>query len=445
MSVATVTIPVSAKPCNLTYNSLFTEAKALDASDSLRYTRYHFSYPKDTLYFCGNSLGLQPDTVRSAIQEELDRWAQLGVKGHFAPPVGWADAEKAAALSVAPLVGAKTSEVAIMNSLTVNLHMMLTAFYRPEGKRVKILLEQGAFSSDEYALQTHVSSRGLDPNEVLVRLAPRSGETLLREEDILKAIEEGGRKGDLAMVMMGGVQYYSGQVLPMRKMCETGRRVGVIVGFDLAHAVANVELELHDWEADFAVWCSYKYLCAGPGAVGGCFIHEKHGTKKLERLGGWWGHDRESRFGMPRDFRAMKGAAGFQVSNPPIFGLVGVTAAAQMIQEFGGVKTLRKKSCKLTGWLEKVLKERLNDEVEIVTGGENERGSQLSLRVWRVRSLKGGMHGFNERLEKRGVVCDVREPDVLRVAPCAMYNGFEEVVRMVRVLEEELHRLTRSM
>lgn len=306
-----------------------------------------------------------------------------------------------------------------------------------------ILIEDGAFSSDEYAVQTHVRARGLCAEEVIERVSVREGESLVRDEDVIDAIREGGRKGRLALVLFGGVQYYTGQVFRMKEMCQVGREVGVVVAFDLAHAVGNVELQLHEWGVDFAVWCSYKYLNGGPGAVGGCFVHERHQGRELQRLGGWWGHERESRFLMEREFVAQRGAAGFQVSNPPILALVGVTAAGRVFAEAGGMRNVRKKSVKMTGFLERLLRERVGDRVDIVTPRDVERrGAQLSLRLRRVREWTGGnMHAFNERLERRGVVCDVREPDVLRVSPAPLYNSFEDVVRFVEVLETELDQL----
>lgn len=320
---------------------------------------------------------------------------------------------------------------------------MLTAFYRPQGRKRKILVEDGAFSSDEYALQSHVAARGMVPDDVIVRLTPRDGERLLRDEDVLRAIRELAEEGLLAVVLLPGVQYYTGQLFPMREACAVAREHGIPIGFDLAHAVGNVELSLHDWGADFAVWCSYKYLNAGPGAVAGAFVHERHASGELPRLAGWWGHDRKSRFAMPRDFVAQRGAPGFQLSNPPVLAIVPVGEAARVFEEAGGMGVVRGKSVRLTSFLERLLEERLSGAVEVITPREVERrGAQLSLVVERVRRWEGGdMHAFNERLEKRGVVCDVREPDVLRVAPAPLYNSFMDVVRFVEVLEQVLQEI----
>lgn len=419
------------------------EAARLDFSDPLRSTRSQFSLPAP-VYLCGNSLGPQPHSTRIALQAHLDKWASLGVAGHFASPDPWADIEVSAAAVVAPLVGARPHEVAIMNSLTVNLHLMLTAFYRPDGDRNCILVEDGAFSSDEYALQTHIAARGLQPDDVIIRLKPRLGERPLRDLDILCAIRDLGASGRLALVLLPGVQYYTGQLFPLADVCAVAKEEGVPIGFDLAHAVGNVPLSLHDWGADFAVWCSYKYLNGGPGAVAGAFVHERHASAQLPRLAGWWGHDRSSRFAMPRDFVPQMGAPGFQLSNPPVFALVPVAEAARVFEKAGGMEAVREKSVKLTAFLERMIGERLRDEVEIVTPREKgRRGAQLSLVLERVRRWEGGdMHAFNERLEKRGVVCDVREPDVLRVAPAPLYNSFMDVVLFVEVLEQVLREIS---
>lgn len=422
------------------FTSAYQQAEREDAADPLHHIRYKFSHPPDTTYLCGNSLGLQPHAARHAVTTELDRWATQGVHAHFSAPTPWVDAEREAAAVMEPIVGARPGEVAVMNSLTLNLHLMLTAFYRPHGNRVQIMIEDGAFSSDEYAVQTHVRARGLCAEEVIERIGGKDGESVVRDEDVVEAIRKGGREGRLALVLFGGVQYYTGQVFGMKEICEAGREVGVVVGFDLAHAVGNVELRLHDWGADFAVWCCYKYLNGGPGAVAGCFVHGKYMEKDLKRLGGWWGHERESRFLMGREFVAQKGAAGFQLSNPPILALVGVTAAGRVFEEAGGMGNVRAKSIKLTGFLDKLLREKVGNEVDVVTPAEVEnRGAQLSLRLWRVREWMGGsMRDFNARLERRGVVCDVREPDVLRVAPAPLYNSFRDVARFVEVLKMEL-------
>lgn len=430
-------------PLLLTTSQAHELAERLDAADPLRDVRAEFSLPAP-VYLCGNSLGPMPRSVRTALTAHVDKWASSAVMGHFSKPEPWADIEDEAARLYVPLVGARhASEVAVMNSLTVNIHLMLTAFYRPAGPRCKILLEDGAFSSDEYALQTHVTSRGLDPAAVLHRVGPRPGEALLRDDDLVAEIHALARKGELALVLLPGVQYYTGQVFPMGAACAAAREHGVPIGFDLAHAVGNVELRLHDWGADFAAWCSYKYVNGGPGALSGVFVHERHADAAVPRLAGWWGHDRATRFAMPREFAAQRGARGFQLSNPPVFGVVPVAEALRVFARAGGIKAVRAKSVRLTGFLERLLRERLGGEVDIVTPGEAaRRGCQLSLRLWRVQRWGGGgMRAFNARLAWLGVVCDVREPDVLRVAPAPLFNSYKDVLLFACALERVLHEI----
>lgn len=413
----------------------------LDKSDPLRSFRsqFHNPYP---VYLCGNSLGLMPIRTSQAIQTHLDKWSSKAVHAHFTQPQPWASIEERAAELSLPIVGARFShEVSVMNSLTVNIHLFLVSFYQPKGKRSRILIEQHAFPSDEYALQTHIKSRGLDPQSNIIRLSPRPGEILLQEADILATIQD--QKDELALVLLPGVQYYTGQVFPMRQITEQAHKHGIPVGFDLAHAVGNIPLSLHEWGVDFAVWCNYKYLNSGPGAVSGVFLHDKHAESELHRHAGWWGHDRETRFEMPQEFVPQKGARGFQLSNPPVLSLVPVTESLGLIAEAGGIQRLRRKSVQLTGFLEQCL-ERLARSVEIISPKEErQRGCQLSLRLKVGGEVR--IRDVNEQLSKAGVVCDVREPDVLRVAPAPLYNSFEDVWRFVQVLEEVLEkRLTES-
>lgn len=412
------------------------EAQALDKADPLQTTRSKFTLPAP-VYLCGNSLGPLPKSVPPALQRHLDKWGALGVGGHFRGKEPWADIERVAAQRYVPLVGAaRDEEVAVMNSLTVNLHLMLTAFYRPRGKQRKILVEEGMFCSDEYAVQTHVASRGLDPEVCIERLRPRKGEALLREGDVVRKIRDMGDAGTLALVLMPGVQYVTGQVFPMEEIARAGREVGVPIGMDLAHAVGNVELKLHEWGVDFAVWCSYKYINGGPGGVGGAFLHERWFAEELPRLAGWWGQERGRRFGMGKEFVPQMGIWGFQVSNPSVFSIVGVAEGLRVFEEAGGMGILREKSVILTGFLEKVILERLGEEVEIISPREIEgRGCQLSLKI---RKVKGAVRRVNEELEKVGVVCDVREPDILRVAPTPLYNRFVDCVLFVDALEKVL-------
>lgn len=445
-SASTTPLKTSSPSSPLASSSPFAaEAVNLDLCDPLRPIRSLFSLPAP-VYLCGNSLGPQPLSTRRVLLDHLDKWASHGVAAHFTHPDPWADIQVSVAALVAPLVGARHEEVAVMNSLTVNLHLMLIAFYRPEGKRRCILVEDGAFCSDEYALQSHVKAKGMVPDDVIVRLQPRNGERLLRDQDVLNAIRDLAEDGTLALVLLPGVQYYTGQLFPMREACAVAQELAIPIGFDLAHAVGNVELSLHDWGPDFAVWCSYKYLNSGPGAVAGAFVHERHAGADLPRLAGWWGHDRKTRFAMPRDFVPQRGAPGFQLSNPPVLAIVPVAEAAKLFEKAGGMGVVRRKSVRLTGFFERLLEERLSDAVEVVTPRDvDRRGAQLSLVVERVRRWEDGdMHAFNERLEKRGVVCDVREPDVLRVAPAPLYNSFMDVVRFVEVLEQVLQEISDS-
>lgn len=407
------------------------DAAELDSTDALAPFRARFSLPARA-YLCGNSLGPMPHATAAALTAHVQKWAEQGVDAHFAGEAPWAEIEDAAAQLSLPVVGARfVHEVVYMNSLTVNLHLMMTAFYRPCGVRRKVLVEEHAFPSDEYAVQTHLSSRGVDPTEAIVRVAPREGEALVRDDDVLATIRELARTGELALVLMPGVQYYTGQVFAMEDICSVCRDAGVPVGFDLAHAVGNVELDLHAWGADFAVWCTYKYLNAGPGAVAGAFVHDRHADAELPRLGGWWGHERATRFAMGREFRPQRGAPGFQLSNPPVLAMVPVAAALQVLQDAGGMRAVRAKSERMTAFLHRELKQ-LRD-VDVITPLESHRrGCQVSLRIRRTGA--GSMHDVNTKLASHGVVCDVREPDVLRVAAAPLYNSFGDIDAFIRAL-----------
>jgi len=414
-----------------TQKSLATKLRssALDAADPLRAFRANYSLPAP-VYLCGNSLGPLPHPARVLLNEHLDKWAALGVEGHFNGIQPWATIEgEAAALSV-DIIGAQHNhEAACMNSLTVNLHLMLTAFYRPVGERCKIIIEDHAFPSDEYAIQTHITSRGLEPSTCIVRLRPRPNEDLLRHDDILHTIRVLADEGTLALVLLPGVQYYTGQVFPIHEITQLCRQRYVPVGFDLAHAVGNIPLRLHEWGVDFAVWCTYKYLNSGPGAVAGLFLHHRHADADLPRHAGWWGHDRSTRFDMGRDFVAQRGALGFQMSNPPVMAIVPVIASLRLLQRAGGVLAVREKSLRLTKFLEEEVADKLGDDVEVISPREQAwRGCQLSLRLRLVRdSATINMHKVNDRLKGKGVVCDVREPDVLRVAPAPLYNSWDRI------------------
>jgi kynureninase len=409
-------------------------AVALDHEDPLAPYRHRFHHPTTPdgtpcLYFCGNSLGLQPWTVREYIEQELHDWATLGVEGHVQATHPWLPYHELLAAPTARLVGARPQEVVVMNALTVNMHLLLVSFYRPTPERYKIVIEADAFPSDRYAIASHIRWHGYDPTEALLPLVPRPGEATLRTEDIEALLEREGHT--IALLWIGGVNYYTGQAFDMARITRVGQAQGCLVGFDLAHAVGNLVLHLHDWGVDCAVWCSYKYLNAGPGAVGGCFVHERHAdSRELPRLAGWWGHNKTTRFRMPPDFEPLPGAEGWQVSNPPILQLAALRASMEIF-DTAGMEQLRAKSERLTGYLEYLLDYHHPRRVTSITPRDPpQRGAQLSLRVAR--------HGpaVHERLARAHVVCDWREPDVIRVAPVPLYNSFEEVYRFVEILTQ---------
>lgn len=406
-------------------------AAGMDRSDPLSYFRERFLFPEvsqpGAIYLTGNSLGLQPKTARSYIVEELDDWARLAVEGHIHARHPWLPYHEFVAEPLARLVGAKPVEVVAMNSLTVNLHLLMVSFYRPTADRFKIVIEKGAFPSDQYAVESQLKFHGITNG--LIELEPREGETTLRTEDILETID---REGDsIALILLGGVNYYTGQAFDMPVITEAGHRKGCIVGFDLAHAAGNLELRLHEWDVDLAAWCSYKYLNAGPGAIAGIFVHERHARSfELPRFAGWWGHDKETRFQMGPDFKPLAGAEGWQLSNPPIFQLAALRASLEIFDE-ATMPALRAKSVKLTGYLETLLRQIDTDRIEIITPDDSEqRGCQLSIRV--VNADKSLFDAVSER----GVIADWREPDVVRVAPVPLYNSFADVQRFSTILHE---------
>jgi len=411
-------------------------AERLDSEDPLAGLRGNFHIPSHPsgagAYLCGHSLGLQPTGVARIIQEELDRWARLAVDGHFEGERPWLPYHEALAPPLAHLAGALPSEVVAMNTLSVNLHLMLISFYRPTSERRRILIEQSAFSSDRYAVASQVRLHGFDPVTDLLEIAPRQGEHTLRTEDICALIEREGPR--LATVLLSGVQFLTGQLFDMREIARSARKAGCTVGFDLAHAIGNVPLELHDWDADFAVWCSYKYLNAGPGAIGGAFVHRRHADAPgLMRLAGWWGHDKSSRFAMPQDFRPLPGAEGWQVSNIPVLSCAPLFASLALFER-AGMKALRQKSLKLTGYLAFLLGRQLAHAVSILTPSQPAaRGCQLSLRLKRPAMQARGIF---DALTARGFVGDWRAPDVIRVAPVPMYNRYQEVWEFVAALEQ---------
>jgi kynureninase len=408
------------------------EALGLDRADPLAACRQRFLVPASAggapaIYFCGHSLGLQPVDARAAVLEELDDWAALGVRAHFEGRHPWYSFHERFRDCGARLVGALPGEVVMMNSLTVNLHLMLATFYRPTRDRYRILVEDGAFPSDAYAVQSQAVHHGYDPVDTLRIVRPRPGDHLLRIEDIEAALDADGRR--IALVLLPGVHYLTGQALDLGRIAAAARRHGCAVGFDLAHAAGNVVMKLHDWNVDFAVWCSYKYLNAGPGAVAGCFIHSRHGRNPaLPRLAGWWGNDPRTRFQMGPDFVPREGADGWQVSNPPILALAPLSASLAIFEQVG-MEALRRKSEGLTGYLDRLLRRLPAGQLEILTPREpSERGCQLSIRVRRNAAEIVGA------LTMAGVVADVREPDVVRVAPVPLYNTFHEVWRFARLL-----------
>jgi|SRR6185312_4420365 len=411
------------------------QAEALDRADSLASYRRRFHIPqhdgKDEIYLCGNSLGLQPRDTQRYMLEELEDWQRLGVKGHFDGRRPWMPYHEFASERTARLVGAKSIEVVNMNSLTVNLHLMMTSFYRPTQERHKLLIERGAFPSDRYAVESQVRLHGYDPDQSLIELASRSGDAFIPVEEIEALLAAEG--GKIALVMLPGVQYYSGQAFELKRIAAAAHKAGCRVGFDLAHAVGNLALQLHDSGADFAVWCNYKYMNSGPGAVAGCFVHERHAHAfDLPRLAGWWGHDKSTRFRMGPEFVPMAGAEGWQLSNPPVLGLAPLLASLELFDE-AGMPALREKSVKLTGYLEFLLKEKLAEHIDILTTADAaQRGCQLSLRLHNGRDAARRVF---EELEEAGVTGDWREPDVIRVAPVPLYNTYMDVFRFVEILE----------
>lgn len=410
-------------------------ARELDRQDPLAALRERFHIPKtengeDCIYLCGNSLGLQPLSTRAALLQELEDWRTLGVEGHFQAKNPWMPYHEFLTESYARLVGALPSEVVAMNSLTVNLHLLMVSFYRPTPERYKIIIEGGAFPSDQYAVKSQLEFHGFDPKDGLVELTPREGEHTLRRDDILTAIEREGPR--TALVLLGGVNYYTGQFYPLEAVTRAAHAQGCLVGFDLAHAVGNVPLRLHDWGPDFACWCSYKYLNSGPGSLAGAFVHQRHEQTERPRFAGWWGHDKESRFKMGPDFRPIPGAEGWQLSNPPILSLAAVKASLEIFDEVG-MKALREKSLKLTGFLLELLQG--HDGFHIMTPTtEDDRGCQLSLVV-----EKNGRRVF-DALTESGVVCDWREPDCIRIAPVPLYNSFGDVLKFSQIFLDEVAR-----
>lgn len=421
------------------YQNTLEFAREKDAKDPLRSFRDKFYFPnfheKDVVYFTGNSLGLQPKSTQSYIQEELDAWAKYGVEGHFMAQKPWFAYHEFLTNKLAKVVGAKPEEVVVTHSLTTNLHLLMVSFYQPKGKRTKILCEAKAFPSDAYALESQVKFHGLDMSH-LVEVAPREGEHLIREEDILNKIEELG--DELALVLIGGVNYYTGQLFDMEKITKAGHAVGAMVGFDLAHAAGNINLKLHDWGMDFAAWCSYKYMNSSPGGVSGMFVHERHANKpELPRFAGWWGYDKETRFQMEPGFKPMYGAEGWQLSNAPVLGMAAHLASLDIFEE-ARMDRIGEKRDDITAFLEYVIediseknKERCTFEI-ITPKDKSKRGAQLSILA------HGQGKSLFDALTKQGVIADWREPNVIRIAPAPLYNSYEDCYNFGQCLQDAI-------
>jgi kynureninase len=412
-------------------------ARQLDAEDPLRRFRekFHLSLGKDgkpLIYFAGNSLGLMPKAARQVVEQELDDWAKLGVDAHLDAATPWYSYHETLREPTACLVGAKPNEVICMNSLTVNLHLMMATFYRPTKAHFKILMEEPAFPSDTYAIKSQIVHHGLDPKEALILARPRKGEFTVRTEEIVDLTEK--HADQLAVVMIGAVNFFTGQLFDIEKITSAAQKREIVVGFDLAHAIGNVPLALNDWNVDFAVWCSYKYLNAGPGAVAGAFVHERHATNtKRPRLAGWFGNDPNTRFRLhlEPDFIPVPSADGWQISNPPIFSMAPLRASLSIFDEAGGMEALRAKSIKLTGYLQFLLEQAGSNRFTVITPRDTDaRGCQLSILV------NEHPKELFKKLEAADVKCDFREPNVIRAAPTPLYNTFHEVWRFARILAE---------
>lgn len=416
---------------NTAFEPTITFAAAQDQQDGLAGFKSRFHFPqhagKDAIYFCGNSLGLQPRAVEAAIRQELADWRDMAVEGYFRAKNPWLFYQYNFSETLAGMMGCAPEEVTVMNTLTVNLHLILQSFYRPTRERFRIVMEVGAFPSDQYALETLVRLHGFDPADALVEVAPREGEKLLHTEDILDAIARQG--SSLALVLMGGINYYTGQFYDMQAITAAAHRQGAYAGWDLAHVAGNIPVKLHDWNADFAVWCSYKYLNGGPGAAGGLFVHERHGNDpNFPRLGGWWGNDEKTRFKMEKGFVPKAGAAGWQISTAQVFNMVALKASLELFRE-AGIEALRAKSLRLTAYLEYLLGQTALP-CEIITPKDPaQRGAQLSLYF----PAEG--KAIHSRMMENGIICDYREPGVIRLAPAPLYCSFADVLRFHDVLK----------
>ncbi len=403
----------------------------MDENDPLKKFRSQFHIPlkngKPSIYFCGNSLGLQPKTVKETVLQDLENWEKYGVEGHFTGDRQWVDFHKRFRKPLMNLIGCKETEVVVMNNLTVNLHLAMVSFYRPTKEKFKIICEGHAFPSDQYALESQVKFHGFNPDEAIVELTPKPGEDTLLTEDILEVIE--ANANETALILIGGLQYYTGQFFELDKISETAKKHNITFGVDLAHAAGNLPLKLHDWDIDFGVWCSYKYLNSGPGGVSGMFVHEKHHKSlDLPRFAGWWGHNEKERFLMKKGFEPIPSADGWQLSNAPVFNMSAHSASLAIFEE-AGIENIRAKSIKLTGYLEFLLGEF--DFIKVITPKDpKQRGCQISMYVER-----NGKELF-DYLESKGVIADWREPNVIRIAPVPLYNTFEDVFGFYEILKE---------
>ena len=420
----------------MTYQNSLDFAKQLDQEDPISYLRNEFHIPRDKngkewLYFTGNSLGLQPKITSKYIEQELDDWANFGVEGHFEAKNPWLSYHELLTDTMAKVVGAKPVEVVVMNTLTTNLHLLMVSFYQPSKTKYKIIIESDAFPSDRYAVQSQLSFHGFDPEEALIEWKPKEGKELLDLEDLKSILDSQG--DEVALLLIGGVNYYTGQYLDIKKIAELGHAKKCMVGIDLAHGAGNIQPNLHDSSIDFAAWCTYKYLNSGPGSLSGLFVHEKHAQRKdLPRFAGWWNHNKETRFNMRQPFDVMEGAEGWQLSNPPILSMAAIKASLDIFEKVG-MDALVKKSKKLTGFFEYLVNEIASDTIKIITPtNPNERGCQLSLQV------KNADKNLHKKLTENNIITDWREPDVIRCAPVPMYTSFEDVYHMVTILESLL-------
>ena len=408
-------------------------AKQQDQQDELKYYRNQFHIPTDNngkefIYFCGNSLGLQPKSTKESINQELEDWAKFGVEGHTDAKNPWLPYHEFLTETMAKIVGAKPIEVVVMNTLTTNLHLLMVSFYKPTKTKYKIVIESDAFPSDKYAVESQLRYHGFNDKDGVVLWKPRKGEELLRIEDLEEIVAKQG--DEIALLMIGGVNYYTGQFLDLKRIAEIGHSKNCMVGIDLAHGVGNIQPNLHDSGVDFAAWCTYKYLNSGPGSLGGLFVHEKHAhNKELNRFTGWWSHNKDTRFNMRQEFDVLAGAEGWQLSNPPILSMAAIKASLAIFKEVGMDK-LQNKSKNLTGYFEFLLNGIDSDKINIITPKDpKSRGCQLSIQV------KDADKSLHKKLTEAGVISDWREPDVIRVAPVPLYNSFEDVYRFVEILK----------